>query len=60
MENWNEVDWNKYVSTLLKVELKKRDISYAELSEKLKEIGIEVTAQHINSKLNRGTFGAVY
>jgi hypothetical protein len=45
---------------LLKAELKRRNLSYADLSEKLAEVGISDNERNISNKIARGTFTAVF
>lgn len=45
---------------LLKAELKRAEVSYAELAERLKEHGLEETEASIANKLSRGTFAATF
>ena len=54
------IRWNEKVKGLLKAELKKRDIGYKELSEKLKELGINEKEDNIKNKLSRGSFSAIF
>jgi len=56
----NTNKWDKSASRLLKAELAKREITYAQLQEKLAIMGIEKTATHIGAMLSRGTFSAVF
>jgi len=44
----------------LKAELKRRGVTYAQLIEKLAEIGIEEKEANLKNKLSRGTFTAAY
>ena len=53
---WGFMDWNKLAKSLLKAELKKREITYEGLREKLAMIGIKETAGSINRKINLGAF----
>jgi hypothetical protein len=53
-------DWQARVKGLLKAELKKRDISYQELGEKLTAVGVPDTERNITNKLSRGSFSAVF
>jgi len=53
-------DWQERVKGLLKAELKRRGVSYKQLAEKLKEIGIDETDRNIANKLARGGFSAVF
>ena len=45
---------------LLKAELKRRNMSYADLVEKLSEMNIVETEANIRNKLSRGTFTAAF
>lgn len=56
----NKIHWKKKVKSLLKKELRDRNITYSELAEKLKEIGVEENAHNINIKISRGTFSAIF
>lgn len=53
-------EWAIKVKGILKAELKKKNIGYKELSEKLAEMGIQITERSINSKISRGGFTAVF
>jgi len=55
-----EKDWQARVKALLKAELKRRQLSYADLAAKLAEIGIEDNERNISNKLTRGSFTAVF
>lgn len=55
-----EIDWSAHVKGLLKAELKRRNISYRDLSEKLYAIGISETELNIKNKISRGGFTAVF
>lgn len=54
------MDWKKQATTMIKVELTKQDIDYSELSEKMKDIGIDEDKANIANKLSRGTFSFAY
>jgi hypothetical protein len=56
----NEVDWQARVKGLLKAELKRRQLSYADLAAKLADIGVEDNERNISNKLTRGSFTAVF
>jgi hypothetical protein len=49
-------NWGKRSSGLLKAELKKQDLSYADLSNALKNIGIKKTTNNLAVTINRGAF----
>jgi hypothetical protein len=54
----NKKYWTKLVSKILKVELAKQAISYAQLVEKLESIGVKVKISDIRVRLSQGTFSA--
>lgn len=45
---------------LLKAELKRRGVTYAQLSAKLAEMGIQEAEPNIRNKLARGKFSAAF
>jgi Domain of unknown function (DUF6471) len=53
-------DWQAKVKGLLKGELKKRNLSYADLAEKLGEVGVPENERNISNKIGRGSFTAVF
>lgn len=53
-------DWQERAKGLLKSELKKRGLSYKQLAEKLKEIGVDENDRNLANKLARGGFSAVF
>lgn len=53
-------DWQAFVKGLLKAELARRDLSYADLAHKLGEIGIKENRRNITNKVGRGNFTAVF
>lgn len=55
-----EKEWEDKVKGLLKGELKRRGLSYAELVGKLADIGIMDSEPNIRNKLSRGKFTAVF
>lgn len=54
------VDWEGRVKGILKAELKRKGITYADLSERLAKIGINESEPNIRNKLSRGKFTAVF
>lgn len=52
--------WEERASRYLKAELKRADMTYEELAERLKKHGQEETKASIAAKLGRGTFSAVF
>jgi hypothetical protein len=55
-----EKEWEDKVKGLLKGELKRRGLSYAELVGKLADIGVMDSEPNIRNKLSRGKFTAVF
>lgn len=53
-------NWEMKVKGILKGELKRRHLGYKELTEKLKEIGINDNERNIANKVSRGSFTAVF
>jgi hypothetical protein len=53
-------DWTTKVKGILKAELKRRNISYKELAERLKPLGVNESERNIANKLARGSFTAVF
>jgi Domain of unknown function (DUF6471) len=53
-------DWQALVKGILKGELARRDLSYADLVEKLAEIGIKENRRNITNKVGRGNFSATF
>ncbi|MBG0803881.1 hypothetical protein IYW40_20665 [Methylocystis sp. H4A] len=45
---------------LLKGELKRRGVTYAQLAEKLAAIGVKETDRNLNNKISRGGFTAAF
>lgn len=56
----SETDWNARAANLLKSELKRHGVTYAELVRKLGEIGIPEKEVNVRNKLSRGAFTAAY
>jgi hypothetical protein len=52
--------WEDRAKRFLKAELKRADVSYRELAERLKKHGLEETEASVASKLSRGTFAATF
>lgn len=55
-----DTEWEAKVKGLLKAELKKRNVSYAQLVERLAEIGVNESEPNVRNKLSRGKFTAVF
>jgi 3-mercaptopyruvate sulfurtransferase SseA len=55
-----ETDWQSLVKGMLKAEVKRRNMTYDQLSEKLAELGIRETPTNLRTKISRRGFSAVF
>lgn len=55
-----DTEWQAKVKGILKAELKRRNVSYKELVDKLAAIGVSETEPNIRTKISRGGFTAVF
>jgi hypothetical protein len=53
-------EYETKAKNLLKAELKRRGVTYAQLAEKLGELGVHETERNINNKISRGGFTAAF
>jgi hypothetical protein len=54
-------EWQRRVKGILKAELKRRHVGYAELAEKLHAIGVKGESErNLANKIARGSFSAVF
>lgn len=53
-------EWEALASNLLKSELKRKGVTYAQLVEKLSAIGITEKEINVANKLSRGKFSAAF
>lgn len=56
----SEGDWEAEAKGMLKAELKRRDLTYEQLSERLKALGVTETPAAIANKISRGRFTTVF
>ena len=56
----SEKELAERASRFLKVELKRAGVTYEELAERLKKLGLEETRDSVAAKLKRGTFAATF
>ena len=56
----DETDWHGLVKGMLKAEVKRRNMTYDQLSAKLAEIGVSETPTNLRTKISRGGFSAVF
>ena len=55
-----QLAWEERAKRYLKSEMKKADVGYRELAERLKTHGLDETEASIANKLSRGTFAATF
>lgn len=55
-----DVDWQARVKGILKAELKRRNLGYRELAERLESVGVHETERNIANKISRGGFSATF
>ena len=55
-----KTDWEARAANLLKAELKRKGVTYAQLVEKLAAIGVVDAEVNIRNKLSRGKFTAAF
>ena len=53
----DDIDWQARVKGLLKAELKKRGVSYKQLAEMLRDLGVTENDRNIANKLARERHG---
>ena len=55
-----DAEWQNRVKGMLRAELKRRNVGYRELAEKLTAMGIPESERNIANKISRGGFTAVF
>jgi len=55
-----KTDWEARAANLLKAELKRKGVTYSQLVEKLKDVGVKEKEVNVRNKLSRGKFQASY
>jgi len=56
----DQTDWEARAANILKAELKRKGVTYAQLVERLGEIGISEKEVNVRNKLSRGKFTAAF
>ena len=56
----NQTEWEMRAANLLKAELKRQGVTYAQLVVKLADIGISEKEVNVRNKLSRGKFSAAF
>ena len=54
------VEYEEKAKNVLKGELKRKGVTYAQLAEKLTAIGVTETERNLNNKVSRGGFSAAF
>lgn len=55
-----QTEWESRAANLLKAELKRKGVTYAQLVDKLEGIGISEKEVNVRNKLSRGKFSAAF
>ena len=53
-------DWHGMVKGMLRAEIRRRGLTYDQVSAKLAEIGVHETPTNLRTKISRGGFSAVF
>lgn len=53
-------DWQAQVKGIIRGELKRRNLSYQDLADRLRAMGVKETERNIANKISRGGFTAVF
>ena len=59
-DNPATVEFEEKAKNLLKGELKRKGVTYAQLAEKLGAMGIQETERNLNNKISRGGFTGAF
>jgi len=59
-ERLRSIDWNAEAKRLLKAAMKRRDLNYRVLADRLARMGIQETEANLRTKISRGTFTAAF
>jgi 3-mercaptopyruvate sulfurtransferase SseA len=60
MSEDGEEQWAERAKRFFKAELKRADVTYDDLAEKLSKMGLSETKASIANKISRGTFSAAF
>jgi hypothetical protein len=55
-----QTEWETMAANLLKAELKRKGVTYAQLVERLAAVGISEKEANVANKLSRGKFSAAF
>lgn len=54
------IEWQEKAKGILKAELKRRNLGYKELAEKLEGLGVKDSDKNLANKVSRGSFTAAF
>ncbi|MBL4868466.1 MAG: hypothetical protein JKY67_19035 [Pseudomonadales bacterium] len=57
-KTWDQQTWRKLVKRLISTQMKKRDVKYEILSQRLSKLGIKQSASNLSTKVSTGVLGA--
>jgi len=60
MSGDSEEQWAQRTKRFIKAELKRADVTYDDLAERLCKLGLPETKASVANKISRGTFSAVF
>lgn len=55
-KNHTDAEWSDRAKNLLRSELKRKGVTYAQLSDSLDKIGVQENEKNIANKISRGVF----
>jgi hypothetical protein len=53
-------DWGSYAKGVMRAEMRRRGVSYADLVKALGEAGVKETEANLRNKVSRGSFTAAF
>lgn len=56
----SDAEWTTRAKNLIRSELTRKGVTYAQLSEKLEAIGVHENEKNVGNKIGRGTFSMVF
>jgi Domain of unknown function (DUF6471) len=59
-QNPVNLEFEELAKNILKSELKRKGVTYGQLSEKLANIGVMETERNLNNKISRGGFSSAF
>lgn len=59
-KNTTDAEWSDRAKNLLRSELKRKGLTYAQLSDLLAQIGVDENEKNIANKISRGVFSMAF